>query len=823
MEVTNLFKHWTYKVFAPGTLLRKKYAAFRELIKYDNRSLELIADLEEISYGSELVDYARVPWLASRLSESVSRLIQALMDMEPVRYGDLPEYARKIDFYVRMGLDLPQPEVEPPYLLDLRECAGREDLCGGKAANLAVVASDMGLPVPPARVVTTSAWGYFLESNGLAETVHRHLRHVTLSRPEDIASHCRRVQEAILEAEVPEVVAEALSEAAEALAPSNQTLALRSSAVSEDGEVSFAGQFASELDVPRDGVLAAYRRVLASKYSPRAVTYRILNGLADEDVPMAVLMMPMVDAESAGVMYTRDPDRAKGSESSSSRLALYAVHGQGRNLVEGGLTPEVYRFTRSEDPELTGREWSEDSLGLPLDTARQLARLGMKLERVFNSPQDVEWAVDRRQRLFLLQSRPIASEKADAQDDEGSPFSMDEDAEVLAQGLTRISSGMGCGPYHVAESVVDASKVPEGVVLAVATLSPALVRVVGHVAAVVSRAGSRGSHFASVSREFGLPVVVGEELDLEGLEQGQVVTVDADQGLILAGCPEGLDKLKKKSSRGRVPERLAGVMERISSLNLTDPDSSDFSPEKARSFHDLVRFCHEKGVAAMFSLVDKGGKGLSGAKKLKSDLPLTMYVLDVGGGLFKGAGERGEVTPNDFKSQPLWSFWWGLSDPGVKWSQAMPHMDWEGFDKHSAGIFKHDAKFLASYVVAAESYLHAMIRFGYHFSVVDAYCDERPDNNYINFRFKGGGASMDQRLLRLEFISRVLGHFGFGVTTRGDLLDATCSRKGANETLKRLAELGYILAITRLMDMGLTELSQVDAMVENFIENRERD
>jgi len=113
-----------------------------------------------------------------------------------------------------------------------------------------------------------------------------------------------------------------------------------------------------------------------------------------------------------------------------------------------------------------------------------------------------------------------------------------------------------------------------------------------------------------------------------------------------------------------------------------------------------------------------------------------------------------------------------------------------------------------------------MIRFGYHFSVIDSYCGPRPENNYIRFRFKGGGAAMDQRILRLAFISRVLGRFGFSISTKGDLLDARFSRNGETETLKHLTEIGTLMGITKLMDMGLTDHSQVDVLVEEFLKNK---
>ncbi len=822
MAVYDRFKHLTYKVLAPGTLLRRKYAAFRDLIKYDNVCLELIADLEEIAFGTEFVDYSRIPWLASRLSAALEKMADSLTAMDPVRYADLPGYHQKIEAVIRKCLDLSRPEATPPYLLPLEECAGKPDLAGGKAANLAVAAAVPGIPVPPAWVVTTTGSTFFLDRNGLTDQLQNHLRHIVLSRPEALADHCRRAQAAVMTAEVPDPLAGDLIEAADRLSSGGNRLALRSSAKAEDGEVSFAGQFVSVLDVRPDDVLKAFKTVVAGKYAPRAVTYRILNGLADEDIPMAVLVMAMVDARQAGVMYTCDPEAPDEKSCRQGHLAVYAVSGQGRALVDGCLSPRVRRFTRSARPGRLPDGETEPSVREDVEVFERLAALGMRLESRFGRPQDIEWAVDGQGDITLLQTRPLVLEHRDPnRDPAGGPGrEVLEEREVLVDGLTRISAGIACGPVCSAEAVFDPEDIPRGSVLLVHNLHPSLVRILGQVAAVIGRTGSRGSHFASVAREFGLPVVVKESLAFEAFSDGRPIIVDADKGRILAGCPDSLALVGKRRFPGRVPDRLKQVLPRISRLSLTDPDSPDFRPDKAESFHDLVRFMHEKGVAEMFSLVDRGGKSLSGAVKLRSDLPLSMYILDLGGGLSEQAAGLSEITPDSFKSPLLIFFWKGLSDPGIKWSKALTHMDWEEFDRVSGGLFVTESKSLASYVVASDCYLHCMIRFGYHFSLIDSYCGPKPENNHIRFRFKGGGAAMDQRFFRLAFISRVLERFGFSITTRADLLDARFSRNADKKTLQRLTELGIIMGITRLMDMGLTDPGQVDELVEAFFQNK---
>ena len=198
-----------------------------------------------------------------------------------------------------------------------------------------------------------------------------------------------------------------------------------------------------------------------------------------------------------------------------------------------------------------------------------------------------------------------------------------------------------------------------------------------------------------------------------------------------------------------------------------------------------------------------------------------MYLLDLGEGLFANARDERVVTAEDIKSRPMWALWYGLSDSRVQWPDAMTHMDWEEFDKMSAGIFSFDSKLLASYGLISDDYVHLMIRFGYHFSVVDALCGPDAGANYVNFRFKGGGAGFDQRLLRLEFIRLVLERYGFETASRGDMIDAKVARLDENETRRLLVRLGYLLAVTRLMDMRMTDRASMEAEVERFIDNAE--
>ena len=337
-----LFKHWTYRVFAPGALLRSRYESFKRLLGRDRLCLEMMAELEDVHQGYAPVDAARVGHLTERLAREVTDLADDLVSMNPGMYMDLGEYAHKIVFYLRMAAQLPGFDFGPPYTAPLDEAAGAPERAGGKAANLGRVAVATHIPVPAGFVMTTNAFHYFMEYNELQPKVDTLLAKVNLDTPGFAADICREMQRLVEQGEIPPAVEVEMRDRAMDLAGrrgGRLTLAVRSSAWGEDSHASFAGQYESELDVSLSDLGAAYRTVLAGKYSPKAVTYRIRYGLADSEAPMAVLITEMFDAQRAGVMYTRDPGEPPGG--AGDDLTVYAVGGPGGRLVDGSSSPEV--------------------------------------------------------------------------------------------------------------------------------------------------------------------------------------------------------------------------------------------------------------------------------------------------------------------------------------------------------------------------------------------------------------------------------------------------------------------------------------------------
>ena len=801
MTLRRLLHHWTERLFAPDRLLRHKYEAFKELLRYDKRSLELISELEELGYAGAMTDWAAIPRLISALDWSVGSLIRSLTSMWPGGYKELERRHGELAAELAAALPVFAAASEPPYALDMAQAAGQAEMVGGKAAALGRVLQ-AGLPQPRGFVVTTRAFNLFLAQNNLRHRLDELLAEVRLpgsaNRLQEISHEMTAM---IRQAEVPAQVREAIGERLAELrfAGGSGRWALRSSAVGEDGENSFAGQYVSLLGVAHADIQEMYKEILAGKYAPQALAYRVRCGLADQETAMAVIVMEMIEAKTSGVMYTRE----KAAEAAGDTLTVYAVAGTGGRLVDGSAEPEVYRFPRE--------------MGLHQDsgmsTAVRLAEWGLQLEELFGGPQDIEWCEDLQGNCYLLQCRPLQIFNEKTEDAE--PETDEPDLQPLVSGGTTASPGIAAGRVFILDNEAQLADVPNGSVLVSATLPPSFAGILERLRAVVAEGGSRASHFASVAREYRLPVIAGLHGVRSTLAPGETVTVDAGRGAVYQGAQE-LPESRKKIPTTPFSNRLTALLQLISPLHLLDPAAPEFSPQNCGSMHDLVRFAHEKGMAEMFSLIGPSGREMTGGKRLEGDLPLTMHVLDLGEGLEPAAAAKKVIGPADIASPLMRASWAGLTHPDVAWPEGLAVLDWEEADRLSGGIVSLKSAVFGSYAAVAKEYLHLVLRFGYHFAVLDAYGGDDPEANYINFRFKGGGGNFENRLFRVRLIERILTWAGFTVTTRGDLLDAGFQRRSLVEILGRLTMLGILQGKCRLLDMTLSDTAQVEEMAESL-------
>ena len=816
MQLNRLFKHWSFRIFAPGTVLREKYEAFKRLLIYDARCHEQMAEFQDLLHGNRREDLCRMRKRFSLFSDQVYGMVTSLEIMAPGEYVSLKDYHKKFDFYVRFLLAPPAIDFGPPFVLSLDEIEPESKNIGNKAKNLSILKSELHLPIPSGFAVTTNAFHYLVEYNNLRTRLDDLLSELNIESSHSMNWISGQLMERIRNAEVPPDIEQAILASYEELERDGRAVitAVRSSAISEDGEYSFAGQYTSLLGITKEKIITAYLEVLASKYLPEALFYRISNGLSDEETAMSVLVLEMVAAEYSGVLYTRAPLQ---EDEGDDTLHLHVVRGLGESLVGGTVTPAQYVLTREGQPKLLRRK--ERDAVLSQRQIEKIGRWGAAIENHFNAAQDIEWAIDTDGDLFFLQTRPLQISSGVELPGESTAVKVDDQILLLSD-CERAAGGRAAGKVYRLSASHLLEDVPAGAVLVTRDTPPSYVQVMNRLAAVIAERGSQASHFATVAREFGVPFLTGTVNATEIFEHGSMVTVDGDFGVVYQGKVESLlGGRAEPVKESQYHRTLREVLKFISPLELMDPAGENFTPEGCRSMHDIIRFCHEKAVQAMFS-AGRPGTG-RGALKLSADLPLDVFLFDVGGGIAQGAENDGTVPLGEINSIPFQALWRGLGHPDIQWKQKP--FDWEAYDKIelAGGIPpSRDSFAFASYAVIGVDYLHFNIRFGYHFTIVDVLCGENTSENYCLLRFAGGGGDFDRRSLRIDFITRILEQLEFIVEKKGDMLEARLSCLESSELEKTLDMLGRLLGATKLMDMVLQDQQMVLRCVDDFFNGR---
>lgn len=263
-----------------------------------------------------------------------------------------------------------------------------------------------------------------------------------------------------------------------------------------------------------------------------------------------------------------------------------------------------------------------------------LAHIAMKLDAHYHRPQDIEWALDRRGQIVILQSRPMHLASAHYGDLASVPV---EGAHVLVQKADVACAGIGVGAAVLASELVDLAQFPQDGILVAPHSLPNYVLVMNRAQAVVTEAGSITGHMASLAREFNVPTLLNAKEITTLVKNGDVLTVDAISGRIYQG--EVAELLALRSQRTTqiadtpVHTTLRLVADQIIPLHLLDPKSELFRPESCTTLHDVMRFIHEKCYTEMFRISDRASDAGAVSTQLKAGLPINLHIIDLGGGL----------------------------------------------------------------------------------------------------------------------------------------------------------------------------------------------
>jgi pyruvate,water dikinase len=827
--------------------LRLKIERFRNLLGENNRALDLLADAEEKLGGDFLFDIQYIRSLARELEDSIGKVVLDLNFITGNRYVSLNDAFEKIRARVNDVLASKIIIPDTPYVLTLEEINWDVvNAAGEKMANLGEIKKRLNYNVPDGFVITSHACKMFFDKIKLTDQIGAM---PDASGAENLTAKDVHIKLGglISDADVPGNIKKAIRQAASSLEKKmgkKILFAVRSSALGEDGELSFAGLHETFLGVKSSELLSAYKGVVASLFSPRAVAYRRSRGEALSWAVMAVGCLQVIPAISSGVVYTLDPNAPEGDI-----MIVTATPGLGKLVVEGEASVDRFMVSRSFPHRVVSREVPEkDKMYeihpeggihlVPVPASRKsvpsvsdeflsaLASAALRIERYKKTPQDIEWAQDENGDFVVLQTRPLQIQADSTNISRKLSKAVKRHKILISDHGTVTCRGIGYGRVVKVTDGEMFKNVQEGAVLVAHHSSPHLAELVPRASAVITDIGAPTGHLATVTRELRVPSIMDVGIATRVLKDDMEVTVDAEENIVYEGKVEELllyQLLKKSSYEDTLEFRLLRrLLKNIAPLNLRNPQSENFSPRHCETYHDITRFAHEMAVEYLMER-QKGGwkKSSPYCKKVIMNVPLDLMVIDISGGeLLKSCGI--ECRINEIDCEPLRVLLEGISAPGA-WSSEPAEMD---FDSFMSSVTRPSVMTQVrtrvperNLAIVSEQYLNLNLHLGYHLNQVDAYVSDARNDNYIYFRFIGGVTNITRRSRRAKMISIILERHDFVVETLGDFIVARLKKLERQIMLERLKMIGYLIGFTRQMDVQMRNDSMIKKGVDQFAES----
>lgn len=470
----------------------------------------------------------------------------------------------------------------------------RDDLAlvGGKGANLGEM-TKFGIPVPNGFIVTAQSYYYFLEKTGIKNTIKSYLQTVDVNNATQLNQASRLCQNEIEKAAMPiEVAQEIVNNYLKLSGLFKECLvAVRSSATAEDlPNASFAGQQATFLNIKGEAsLLSAVKSCWASLFTPRAIFYRTENKFDHFKVGIAVPVQKMIQAEVSGVMFTIDP-----VGNLKNKIIIEAIYGLGELIVQGSQTPDHYEVDKNtltiekkevnvqkiklikkaaetKEFPLTQKEGSRQKISDKFII--ELARWGKKIENHYFYSQDIEWAIEKG-KIYIVQTRPVTTV---AKSEEALTQQFEASKSKLVPILTGdpASPGIGVGKVQIINNPSKIDKVEKGEILVTSMTSPDYVPAMKRSSAIVTDLGGRTCHAAIVSRELGIPCIVGTQKATKILKNGDVISVNGTDGVIYKGAiPISKKSIEEKPNKNSLSDEVLKTATKVY-VNLAEPELSE--------------------------------------------------------------------------------------------------------------------------------------------------------------------------------------------------------------------------------------------------------
>lgn len=821
---------------------------FQQVLEGNNVILELMAQLEDKLSGEYIFDINYLKHAVNELSEEVYRVASNLNIITNNRYPEL--FSRQVAIHTELEniLEGRNLDAGTGLALDYGDIdSDSTEIVGSKNANLGEIRNHLNIPVPDGFALTTYAYKRFMDFNDLWPEIRKIMEASDLEDRDSSERHSRLIENLFARAKLPAELERAVLRSARELLKRRGNglgLAVRSSAYGEDEEhYTYAGQFRSFLNCREDELIPAYKGVLASRSKYGIMIYNRESAMDENKLPMSVGFQRMIPSRSSGVIYTVDP-----SGDNVDCLTISAAFGLGLKVVAGTAAIDHFLVSRLSPSKIVNRHIGKKETRIicaarggvesaPVDKKlrdrpclsdeqiTELAEKALLLDRYFRRPLDIEWSLGEDGKVYILQCRPLKlSRKARIHPAELKDILARKSVIMRKRGQVA-QRGVTAGRVRLVSEDDNLDLFPVGAIAVTRYASPRLTSIIRKAAAIITDVGSSTGHMATVAREFGVPMIVNTGEACALLEDGKEITIDAEENVIYEGIikelleyeVEGEDVFREL----REYKILKRLLRKITPLFLVDPKNPNFTSKNCRTYHDILRFCHEKAVLELtdLNISSRRFRGIK-ARELKLSVPLGLSIIDLGGGLSRDV-QSDTVESAQIESRPLKAIVKGLISPGV-WSTQPMNLGFSDFvtsmTRYSMSdrTMEYQGQNLA---VISDRYANISLRLGYHFNVIDSYVSDNISDNYIYFRFVGGVTENERRHLRAILIKKILEKLDFTVTVNGDLVIGRLKRWESQMMLDVLEQIGRLIGFSRQLDTQMQNEESVDRFLKEFFQD----
>ena len=824
--------------------LKTIFEKFKQILAGNNTILELISQMEDKLSGEYIFDINYLKQTVTQISEEIYGVIVNLNYISNNKYTELIPCHVEIQAQLEDILESYSKNLPDKYVINYNEVNPSLTKCvGSKNANLGEIKNYLKMLTPNGFILSTSAYEQFLEKNELWPKIRNTYKSLIENSLGSVKKYDEAIQELFKNAELPDDIKKLIAKNLNSLFSAQKkkfNLAVRSSAYGEDEErFSFAGQFETLLNCTPQDVYSAYIKVIASRFKYNVMIYSKEQFLDETKLPMAVGIQEQINAKTSGVIYTVDP-----SQDCVDCLLISATYGLGTSVVSGTANADYFRVSRLDPEQIKERRiGNKNSKIICVDTCgteevhvaddlsikpclsdnqiTELAENALFLDTYFKRPLDIEWCFDGNDKLYILQCRPLNLPLKTKISVNNLKEILSEKKVIMHKKGQVAQRGIAAGKvFHISEDD-DPALFPTGAIAVTKYTSPRLSRIIRRAKAIITDVGSSTGHMATVAREFGVPLIVNSGEATSILSNGSEITVDAEENIIYEGIVDELLVYETEAEdvfrELKEYKMLRQILRKISPLILIDPNNIDFTATNCQTFHDILRFSHEKAVQELINLniSSKRFKEIK-TKTLKLKIPLDLSVIDLGNGLSDELSSDEIDSIKQIRSVPMHAILEGLTSPGV-WSTEPVQFGFadlmSSMTRYSEKSGKYTGQNLA---VISEKYANLNLRLGYHFNVIDTYISENINDNYIYFRFVGGVTETERRHLRAILLKDILEKMNFVVTVTGDLVIGRLKKWEADQTLLILKKIGELIGFSRQLDTQMQNQESVEKYLTEF-------